>query len=42
MRTLDVQATFVAGDEILIGTGMLRRYRLTIDFPAKTLSIEAT
>ena len=37
MRT--VQATFVSSEEILIGTHMLSRYRLAIDFPAKSLSI---
>lgn len=35
-RTVRVQATFVDGDEILIGTRMLRDYRLLIDFPART------
>jgi len=35
-----VQATFVNSEEILIGTHMLRRYRLKIDFSAKTLSID--
>ncbi len=39
-RTVRVQATFVDGDEILIGTGLLRDYRLRIDFPARTLAIE--
>jgi predicted aspartyl protease len=34
------EATFVADDEILIGTGMLREHRLSIDFPAQTLTIE--
>ncbi|HUY34679.1 MAG TPA: hypothetical protein VMV69_18180 [Pirellulales bacterium] len=34
------QATFVDGDEILIGTRMLRDHRLQIDFPAETVSIE--
>jgi predicted aspartyl protease len=33
-QTIRVEATFVDGDEILIGTRMLRYYRLTIDFPA--------
>lgn len=37
-----VQATFVDGDEILIGTRMLRDYRLRIDFPALTVAIEKT
>jgi predicted aspartyl protease len=35
-----VQSTFVDGNEILIGTGMLREYRLSIDFPARTVVIE--
>ncbi len=39
-RTVRVQATFVDGDEILIGTGMLRDYRLQIDFPARTVAID--
>lgn len=34
------QATFVEGNEILIGTRMLREYRLTVDFPARTVAIE--
>ena len=40
-RVQKVQATFVPGNEVLIGTRLLRRHRLSIDFPAKTLSIEA-
>ena len=35
-----VQATFVNGDEILIGTRMLRDYRLHVDFPAQTAVVE--
>lgn len=34
------QATLVDGDEILIGTRMLREYRLQIDFRAATVLIE--
>ena len=34
------QATFVDGDEILIGTRILRDYRLWIDFPARTVAIK--
>lgn len=34
------QATFVNGDEMLIGTGLLRAYRLRIDFPARTVAIK--
>ena len=39
-ETLRVQATFVDGDEILIGTRILMVFRLTIDFPARTVVIE--
>jgi clan AA aspartic protease len=39
-RTVRVQATFVDGEEILIGTRLLRDSRLSIDFPARTLLIE--
>ncbi len=39
-RIVRVQATFVTGDEILIGTEMLGDYRLEIDFPAQTVSLE--
>jgi clan AA aspartic protease len=39
-RIVRTQATFVDGDEILIGTEMLQDYRLQIDFPAGTVSIE--
>ena len=36
------EVTFVDGDEILVGTSMMSRQRLTVDFPAKTLRIERT
>ena len=39
-RSVRAQATFVDGDEILIGTRMLRNYRLRIDFPARTVVIK--
>ncbi len=39
-RTVRAQTTFVDGDEILLGTGLLRDYRLRIDFPARTVAIE--
>jgi len=39
-QTVGAQATFVSGDEILIGTRMLRDYRLRIDFPGQTVVIE--
>jgi predicted aspartyl protease len=38
-QTQIAEATFVAGSEILIGTHMLREYRLVIDFPARTLRL---
>ena len=38
--TVEAQATFVDGDDILIGTHILESYRLTIDFPARTVVIE--
>lgn len=41
-RTIRAQATFTDCDEILIGTGILRDYRLRIDFPARTVLIERT
>jgi predicted aspartyl protease len=34
------EATFVPGNQILLGTGLLRNYRLTIDFPARTVLLE--
>lgn len=34
------QATFVTGDDILIGTRMLREHRLEINFRVRTLRIE--
>jgi predicted aspartyl protease len=39
-RTVRAEATFVSGDEILIGTSILREFRLQIDFPAQTVAIE--
>lgn len=35
-----MQATFVDGEEILIGNGLLRDYRLQVDFPAKRVAVE--
>jgi predicted aspartyl protease len=37
---LRIEATFVDGNEILIGTGILKNYRLQIDFVAGTVVIE--
>lgn len=39
-HTVQVEATFSDDSEILIGTGMLRDYRLAVDFPAGTVAIE--
>jgi hypothetical protein len=39
-RTVRVEATFVSGREILIGTQLLRQYRLAIHFPARTVVLE--
>jgi clan AA aspartic protease len=36
-QTMTAEATFVSGDEILIGTHLLRRYVLEIDFRKGTL-----
>ena len=41
-NSVRVQATFVEGDEILIGTGMLQDHRLHIDFPAQAVTVERT
>lgn len=35
------EATFVPNAEVLIGTRLLRRHRLEIDFPAQTLQLVA-
>ncbi|MBI4604363.1 MAG: hypothetical protein HY721_20580 [Planctomycetes bacterium] len=34
-ETLTVDASFVPSERILIGTRLLRRHRLTIDFPSR-------
>ena len=34
------EATFTSASEILIGTGLLRRYRLEIHFPNRTVTLE--
>jgi predicted aspartyl protease len=39
-ESLLVEAAFVPGQEILLGTHLLRRYRLEIDFPARTVRLE--
>lgn len=35
-----VEATFAAADEVLVGTRLLRRHRLEIDFQKRTVVIE--
>ncbi len=39
--TLAAEATFVPGDTILLGTGMMAEYRLTVDFVAGSVLLEA-
>ncbi|MCS6859572.1 MAG: hypothetical protein NZT92_04535 [Abditibacteriales bacterium] len=39
-QTVVAVATFVPGDEILIGTNLLRAYRLEINFVARTVLLE--
>jgi hypothetical protein len=39
-RTMPALATFVEGEEILLGTGLLADYRLEIDFTARTVHIQ--
>jgi predicted aspartyl protease len=39
-QTVEAQATFVKGHEILIGTHLIRRYRLAIDFVAQTVLLD--
>jgi predicted aspartyl protease len=39
-RSIQAEATFVPGNEILIGTQLLRQYRLEIHFPARTVLLE--
>ena len=39
-RTVFAEATFVPGTEILVGTHLIRDYRLDINFPAGTVLLE--
>jgi hypothetical protein len=39
-RTVLAEATFVPGNEILVGTQLLQQYRLEINFPVRTVLIE--
>lgn len=39
-QLVELEATFVPDATILVGTHMLRSYRLTIDFPARTVSLD--
>ncbi len=39
-RVMQAEATFVAGHQILIGTHLLRDYRLQIDFVSQTVELE--
>jgi hypothetical protein len=40
--TLTAEATFVPDDSILLGTGLMAQYRLTIDFVAGTVLLVAS
>jgi len=39
-QTVIAEATFVLGGEILIGTHLMRKYRLEINFAARTVLLE--
>src|ERR1043165_5642843 len=39
-KLVKTAATFVAGDGILIGTRLLKPYRLTVDFPERKMWLE--
>jgi clan AA aspartic protease len=39
-ETLAVEATFATDNRILLGTHLLRHYRLLVDFPARTVLLE--
>ncbi len=39
-QTVTAEATFAPGETILIGTHLLREYRLTIDFVVRTVVLE--
>ena len=41
-QSITDEATFVSGQTILVGTQLLRRYRLTIDFPERTVNLDRT
>ena len=36
---VQAEATFVPAQEILVGTNLLRAYRLEVDFPAQTVEL---
>lgn len=40
-QVAQAEATFVPGQEMLIGTGLLRSYRLEMHFPARTVLRES-
>ena len=39
-ETLEIEATFAPGDEILVGTSLLRNHRLEIDFQERFVLID--
>ena len=41
-QTVMAEATFVSAGDILVGTHLIRRYRLEIDFPDRKVLLERT
>ena len=39
-QLVEAEASFVESEEILLGTRLLREYRLTVDFPQWTVTLE--
>jgi predicted aspartyl protease len=39
-KSIAAEATFVSGNDILIGTGLLRAHRLSINFVSRTVRIQ--
>jgi len=39
-RIVEAEVAFVSGSEILIGTHLIREYRLQIDFPNGTVQLD--
>ena len=41
-RTILSEATFVSGEQVLVGTHLLQHHRLEVDFPAGTVTLQRT